>query len=305
MSHNLLRTAALALLTASTMSAGATSQRTFVASNGSDANPCTLAQPCRGFAAAVANTNAGGEVVVLDSAGYGPATITKSITIVAPRGVYAGVSVFSGDGITIDGSMIDVTLRGLSINGQGGANGVNFVQGSTLAIEECEVAGMNASGIVVQATNGRVAVRNSVLRHNNDNGLIAIGAISATLDNVNVFSNFAGVQATPGSRVMVAGTTLASNGTGVWSTSAGGGDAQLFVTRSTLSDNGTGMFVQAPGGSSASIVSDGNAIGFDSFAALRFAGGAGSEVIYTTGNNAVGYYNTGIMGGSLTPLNPL
>ena len=31
----------------------AAAQRTFVASTGSDANPCTLAQPCRGFARAV------------------------------------------------------------------------------------------------------------------------------------------------------------------------------------------------------------------------------------------------------------
>jgi hypothetical protein len=52
--------------------ASATIQRTFVASTGNDANPCTLAQPCRGFARAVSQTSPSGEVIVLDSAGYGP-----------------------------------------------------------------------------------------------------------------------------------------------------------------------------------------------------------------------------------------
>ena len=57
--------------------AAATAQPKFVASTGNDAAACSLAQPCRGFARAIAQTSAGGEVIVLDSAGYGPVTITK------------------------------------------------------------------------------------------------------------------------------------------------------------------------------------------------------------------------------------
>jgi hypothetical protein len=49
------------------MPALATAQRTFVASYGSDANPCSMGQPCRTFAAAIAQ--AGGDAVALDSAG--------------------------------------------------------------------------------------------------------------------------------------------------------------------------------------------------------------------------------------------
>ena len=58
-----------------------------------DANTCSLAAPCRTFAAALGQTNAGGEIVVLDSAGYGPMTINKAVSIVVPPGIYAGVSV--------------------------------------------------------------------------------------------------------------------------------------------------------------------------------------------------------------------
>ena len=79
-------------------------QRTFVASTGNDANPCSITAPCRGFTRAITQTNVGGEVIVLDSAGYGPFTITQSVSIVAPAGVYAGISVSSGDGITVNAS---------------------------------------------------------------------------------------------------------------------------------------------------------------------------------------------------------
>src|SRR5215467_4594521 len=65
-------------------------QRTFLSATGSDGNPCSRAAPCRTLAQAISQTNAGGEVVILDSAGYGPVTIPKSITVTAPAGVYAG-----------------------------------------------------------------------------------------------------------------------------------------------------------------------------------------------------------------------
>src|SRR6266571_6657569 len=83
--------------------AAALAQRTFVsAATGNDANPCTRTAPCRNFAAAIAQTQSGGEVVVLDSGGYGTVTITQAVSLVAPAGVYAGISVFSGTGITVN-----------------------------------------------------------------------------------------------------------------------------------------------------------------------------------------------------------
>jgi hypothetical protein len=96
-----VRIAAALLLGAASLSASAL-QRTFVASFGNDANPCTLASPCRGFTRALTQTDPNGEVIVLDSAGYGAFTVTQSVSIVAPDGVYAGISVFSGIGVTVD-----------------------------------------------------------------------------------------------------------------------------------------------------------------------------------------------------------
>src|SRR5437867_2076048 len=66
--------AVLALyVVAVTLPARAASPRTFVSFAGVDSNPCSRPAPCRSFSAALAQTMAGGVIVVLDSAGYGPA----------------------------------------------------------------------------------------------------------------------------------------------------------------------------------------------------------------------------------------
>jgi hypothetical protein len=103
----------------------AQAQRTFVsAQHGSDANPCSVSSPCRTFGAAIAAVAAGGELVVLDSGGYGPVTITKAVTIEAPAGIYAGLYVASGDGIIVDAGGGDtVILRGLTLNSVGTGTG--------------------------------------------------------------------------------------------------------------------------------------------------------------------------------------
>ena len=65
----LLAVAVVATITST--GAYALSNRTFVSGNGNDANPCSLAAPCRSFAGALAQTSPGGEIAVLDTAGYG------------------------------------------------------------------------------------------------------------------------------------------------------------------------------------------------------------------------------------------
>jgi len=199
--------------------AWAGAQRTFVAASGSDAFPCSLSQPCRSFAAAIANTNGNGEIIVLDSAGYGSVTVTKSVTIGAPPGVYAGISVFSGDGVTVDGNGIAVTLRGLSINGQGGATGINFAQGARLTVENCEIVNMANAGLVVSATNSQTIVDHSVLRSDGFTGVAVAGSgpIRATISN----------------------STLAGNVNAVAVASFGGG-VSANVTRSTVGNNAIG-----------------------------------------------------------------
>ena len=53
--------------------------RTAVSSGGNDANSCALGAPCRTFSRAMSQTNDSGEILVLDSAGYGAFTINRSV----------------------------------------------------------------------------------------------------------------------------------------------------------------------------------------------------------------------------------
>src|SRR5262245_2868298 len=70
---------------------GWTQTRVFVAAQGSDGNPCTFALPCRTFQHAHDTVAAGGEIDVLDPAGYGALTIRKAISIQGHG--FAGISV--------------------------------------------------------------------------------------------------------------------------------------------------------------------------------------------------------------------
>ena len=154
----------------------ATAQRTFVASTGNDANPCTLVAPCRGFAAAVAQTLPGGEVIVLDSAGYGPVNLAQSVSIIAPPGVYAGISVFAGNGIGMFGqpATTRVVLRGLTISSQGGLNGITMqFGGGILHIEDCVLEGFAAVGnsqaiYISNDAAAQVFISNTVVRGGRD-----------------------------------------------------------------------------------------------------------------------------------------
>lgn len=275
-----LRPFVIAALCVGSLPAFATAQRTFVASSGNDAAACSITAPCRSFAAAIAQTNAGGEVIVQDSAGYGAVTITKSVSIIAPPGIYGGISVFSGSGILINASNVEVVLRGLTINGQGGVNGIDFLQGTKLTVEECEIANMSV-GIRAVAVSSTVTVKNTVVRDNSG----------------------AGVSAGAGSRVTIANSVLANNvDVGVHVSASSATVTDVMVTRSTITGSAIGLAVSAASGATARLVSDGNAINNASFAAFLFLGGAGTETIYTSGNNTVGFNNQIVFGGALTPI---
>ena len=88
---------------------GAQANQTWVsATSGSNSNPCTRASPCLTFAAAIANTAAGGEIDVLDPGDFGPVTITKAISIYNAAGV-GGVPGLPGtSGIVVSAGANDV-----------------------------------------------------------------------------------------------------------------------------------------------------------------------------------------------------
>src|SRR5437667_1651915 len=126
------------------VSAFAQNNRSAVSLTGNDAATCTVPDPCRTFDVAISKTNAGGEVIVLSSAGYGPFTVTKSVSIISPPAYHAALAPTSGDAITINVDNALVVLRGLTLNGSlGGQNGIPFTaqpaspSRTTLSVEDC------------------------------------------------------------------------------------------------------------------------------------------------------------------------
>lgn len=203
-----------AALAAAAGGARAATQRTFVASNGVDTAACSLPAPCRTFAAAIANTLPGGEVIVLDSAGYGGATITQSVSIIAPAGIYAGISVFTGDGITIATPGLNVVLRGLAINGLGGQNGIAFLQGASLVVDRCQVSSMADNGIAIFAPGSRTSISDSEITAAANTGVYAdavLGAVEVTVDRTRFARSQWGLYVRQGARATVRDSTFAGH----------------------------------------------------------------------------------------------
>jgi hypothetical protein len=151
-------------------------QRTFVSALGVDTNLCSRTQPCRNFTAAMALTDVDGEVIVLDSAGYGAFTPTKALMIVAPPGVYAGVTAFTGNAILVNaGATEKIVLRGLTLNGLGADNGVEYDSVGSLYIENVVANGFVHAAIYDFSSGANQLYLSDTLLRNNARGLAVYG----------------------------------------------------------------------------------------------------------------------------------
>jgi hypothetical protein len=219
-------------------------QRTFVsAASGNDANPCTRTAPCRNFAAAIAQTQPGGEVIVLDSGGYGTVTITQAVSIVAPPGVYAGISVFSGTGITINAGPSDtVTISGLTFNGLGGTDGIDYNSGAALHVENSVFKGLSGAGISGEplSTGGSLVVDDSLFTRSGTEGVVVgapSGTTRATIEHCRFEDGFEGVLAGPNANVVVRDSVATGNSSVGFFVDG----SHLDLENSLATHNGTGL----------------------------------------------------------------
>jgi hypothetical protein len=155
--------------------AQAQATRTWVSGVGDDANPCSRTAPCKTFAGAISKTATGGEIDALDPGGFGAVTITKTITIDGGGGQVASVLASGGtNGIVVAAGASDiVTLRNLRINGVegtpsgGGLNGIRYVSGGGLHVENCYIFGFTGDGInVATSASAALFVNNTFLTNN-------------------------------------------------------------------------------------------------------------------------------------------
>jgi hypothetical protein len=251
---------------------------------GDDANPCSRTAPCKTFAGAISKTEAGGEISVLDPGGFGALTITKSITIDGGGGEVASVLVAGTNGIVVSAGTGTVTLRNLRINGlagtpTGGLNGIQFLTGAALHIENCTIFGFTQNGIninlnsasparvfvtdtVVSNSVGGIAVRNAgaanvfvsmhrtTLTQNSGFGLRADGgggaaAILTAVSDSLVAGNGTGVSGVGGPSagviVQITRSSVVNNVTAGAQSNGSGGSATIALSNTLVSGNGTGL----------------------------------------------------------------
>ena len=196
--------------------------RTWVSGVGDDANPCSRTAPCKTFAGAISKTAASGEINVLDPGGFGAVTITKSITIDG-GGFIAGVLVSGTNGIVISAGASDaVTLRHLDIDGlTTGLNGIRFIAGGTLHIEDSQIFGFTQNGIDVEPNQtgaSTVTIKNTTIHENTGSAIFANpnggGALTIAMNNVEAHNNASGLSA-DGGMVTARNSDFSQNPTGV------------------------------------------------------------------------------------------
>jgi hypothetical protein len=287
--------------------------RVFVASYGSDSNPCTFGSPCKTFQQAVGVVADGGEVTAIDSAGFGPVIISQSVTITSPPGVEAGIVAASGaPAITINsGDGAAIQLRGLTLDGvAGGTNGIFFGGGSArVEIIDCLIHHFSNDGILLAPNSGAnmpdtVVISNTVASDNGafgieidpQSGFIQRGAIDHVSTGGNGLSGISLNGTNTSQFVDFAISNSVSdgnNGNGILV--QGNGNVKAEIRDSTLSNNlNTGLTTSNArvGIYANSIVL--NQIGFSI---------ANSGFIFSFGNNDI-ENNAGANTGTLTPATP-
>jgi Right handed beta helix region len=262
MKRSLLLAAAILYLPAlSADPAHAQNQRSWVASFGNNANPCTRASPCLTFAGALANTNINGEINCVDAGDFFTVLIDKSITIdcndVASTSVAAGqigVSILLPLANPLD-PLRTVRLRGLRISGAGlnatvgtrvAAEGIRITSALHVFIEDVLVTQFINQGIRdIRDGSGNLYIRNTVVRDNGGTGIAVVpqsGTVDVVIDNSHVNRSNFGLSAANNSRVVVNDSVFMGNAVHGVHADAGG---SLSIDRSVISGNVIGVGADA------------------------------------------------------------
>lgn len=236
--------------------------RAWVSGHGTDAPGCGAPiTPCRSLQYAHDNVvGAGGEIDILDPAGYGSITITKAVSIVNDGVGTAGVISATGDAITINAGANDsVYLRGLNVNGvsRGGHNGVVLNSAGALTIADCVISAFADRGVLLNLNldpNGvaSVSISNTLITSIGGTGVAdtpsaGAGVVSLVMDHVTTTHSVTGVDISPqtvGQGAAVAMTNLVGRavGTGVQvHPVAGNTNVEVVIDASSLSLFGTAV----------------------------------------------------------------
>jgi len=238
-------------------SAFAQATGTWVSGVGDDVNPCSRTAPCKTFAGAISKTAAGGEIRALDPGGFGAVTITKSMTIDGGGGQVASILDAGTNGVNINGAGADVILRHIRINGSNagvnsGINGINYIQGASLTVEDCVIQNHTTNGINIapSANTNRIFITNTMVTNNTQGGIQIApsgGATSVLVSNSQAIKNGFGIGVGPTSgaaATLTVDRSVASLNIGNGVQASGTG--VLSISNSAFVSNNTGVNITSP-----------------------------------------------------------
>jgi len=272
--------------------------RVFVASYGSDSNPCTFGSPCKTFQNALSAVAPGGEITAIDSAGFGPVTINKAVTITSPNGVEAGIAAAAGDSaVTVSAGANDVVvLSGLTLDGAGSAaQGIFFNSGLELENDNCAIRNYSNVGILVDAAAAMsLLISNTIVSDNGNDGVdfntTSAGNIIAAFDEVTINNNKFGIAANAqgGSiEATIAKSHIDNNiNLGIDISGSSPSITSNFILQGvTLNQTSTAIFLAQNSNVWLSDVTQQSGAGFSSIGVNFFTSGAGNNTAYSDGTN--------------------
>jgi hypothetical protein len=236
-----------------------TATRAWVSGKGTDASGCGApTDPCRSLQYVHDNIiAAGGEIDILDPAGYGAVTIRKALSIVNDGVGTAGVQASSGTAIAIAaGASDNVTLRGLNVDGLNSASvGLYLTSAGSLTITNCVFRHFAIDGLITYVGSGAtdINISNTIVSDNQYFGIIistnSTGTTKALISQTTVANNTNGftVQSQNGSAVsltVVDSIAFNNSSAGFQSESSG---ANMVLGHSVATGNGTGVFITGGG----------------------------------------------------------
>jgi hypothetical protein len=287
----------LAIVSVPTDSANAQATRTFVSGVGNDADPCSRTAPCRTFAGAITKTAANGEIDCLDPGGFGAVTIIKSITIDC-GGVSGGILASLVNGVVINAAASDkVVLRNLVIQGGGnGLDGIRFLAGLELELDNVRIEGFTGDGIdVSKAAQGILEVRNSTISQ------VPIGIklntsasnITASISNTS-FNNLSntGVQANANSFANISNSVFSTIGGAAMAANAA--TATVNARSNVVSNSNVGIHAVVSGAkiNATNNTLFGNSNAFSVAAGAAFLTGGDNKVDLNPGSASTGNLTT-------------
>ena len=260
--------------------------RSAVSVRGVDTNPCTTTEPCRTFSAAVAQTVDSGEIVALDSAGYGPFTIDRSLTAGGAPGVHASITA-NFRAITVAGGS-DVTIHDLVLDAAPprSGEGIHVTASGRVRVVHCT---FRSFGTAVNSM-ANLSVEDSTILDCIDGVAVtksspAAAALSATVSGSLFEGCRIGVLVTSDTTLVVVGTTITTTDFGVVMNPADASStARATIDRCVITYAASeGVSLSALAGTTAEVWLSNTLFAHNHIAAAFDL--QGTDVIHTFGNN--------------------